>query len=64
VDQGEGTSSHFKKKKKNDKRRFDNNFVAVMECKMLHQKGTDQGPLREAPECTVPKSRGPRQAHT
>jgi hypothetical protein len=34
VDQGEGTSTHFKKKKKkkkNDKRRRNDNFVAVVE---------------------------------
>jgi hypothetical protein len=39
VDQGEGTSSRFKKKKKNDKRRRDNNFVAAVERNTSRPKG-------------------------
>jgi hypothetical protein len=68
VDHGEGTSSCFKKKK-NGKRHRDDNFVAAVECKASCPKGnpgqacTNQGPLREAPGCTVPTPRGPRQAH-
>jgi hypothetical protein len=38
VDQGEGTSSRFKKNK-NDKRRRDDNFVATVECKASRPKG-------------------------
>jgi hypothetical protein len=44
VDQGEGTSSRFKKKKKNDKRRRDDNFVAVVERKMSCPKGNSGKP--------------------
>jgi hypothetical protein len=32
-------SSRFKKKKKNDKHRRDNNLVAAVECKASHPKG-------------------------
>jgi hypothetical protein len=40
VDQGEGTSSRFKKKKKkNDKHRRDDNFVAAVERKVSRRKG-------------------------
>jgi hypothetical protein len=44
VDQGEGTSSRFKKKKKNDKRRRDDNFVAVVERKTSRPKGNSGKP--------------------
>jgi hypothetical protein len=46
VDHGEGTSSRFKNKKKNDKRRCDDNFVAVMERKTSRPKGN---PAKPAP---------------
>jgi hypothetical protein len=39
MDQGEGTSSCFKKKKKNDKRCRDDNFVVTMERKASRPKG-------------------------
>jgi hypothetical protein len=39
VDHGEGTSSCFKKKKKNDKCRRDDNLVAAVERKASHPKG-------------------------
>jgi hypothetical protein len=41
VDHGEGTSSRFKKKKTNDKRRRDDNFVVAVECVVW----TSLGPL-------------------
>jgi hypothetical protein len=44
VDHGKGTSSRFKKK--NDKRRRDDNFVAEIECKTSHPKGN---PTKTAP---------------
>jgi hypothetical protein len=44
VDQGEGTSSHFKKKKKNDKGRHDDNFVAAVERKTSLPKGNSGKP--------------------
>jgi hypothetical protein len=49
VDQGEGTSSRFRKKKKNDKRRRDDNFVAAMERKASRPKGnaTKPAPSRD-----------------
>jgi hypothetical protein len=37
-------SSHFKKKKKNDKRRRDHNFVAVVERKAWRPKGNQGKP--------------------
>jgi hypothetical protein len=40
VDHSEGTSSRFKKKKENDKRCRDDNFVAAVERKTLRPKGT------------------------
>jgi hypothetical protein len=43
VDHGEGTSSRFKKKK-NDKRRHDDNFVAAVERKASHPKGNQAKP--------------------
>jgi hypothetical protein len=46
VDHGEGTSSCFKKKKKNDKRRCDDNFVAAVERKVSCPKGN---PTKPAP---------------
>jgi hypothetical protein len=46
VDHGEGTSSRFKKKKKNDKHRRDDNFVAAVERKTSHPKGN---PTKPAP---------------
>jgi hypothetical protein len=46
VDHGEGMSSRFKKKKKNDKRRRMDNFVAVVEHKTSHPKGN---PTKPAP---------------
>jgi hypothetical protein len=46
VDQGEGTSSHFKKKKKNDKHRRNDNFVAALERKTSRPKGN---PGKSAP---------------
>jgi hypothetical protein len=44
VDHGEGTSSHFKKKKKNDKCRRDDNFVAAIERKTTRPKGSPTKP--------------------
>jgi hypothetical protein len=44
VDQGEGTSLRFKKKKKNDKHRRDDNFVAAVERKMSRPKGNPGKP--------------------
>jgi hypothetical protein len=46
VDHGEGTSSRFKKKKKNDKHRRDDNFVAAVERKTSRPKGN---PTKPAP---------------
>jgi hypothetical protein len=46
VDHGEGTSSRFKKKTKNDKRHHDDNFVAAIERKTSHPKGN---PTKPAP---------------
>jgi hypothetical protein len=43
VDHGEGTSSHFKKKK-NDKHCRDNNFVAAVERKASRPKGNPGKP--------------------
>jgi hypothetical protein len=45
MDHGEGTSARFKKKK-NDKRRRDDNFVPAVECKAWHPKGN---PTKPAP---------------
>jgi hypothetical protein len=39
MDHGEGMSSRFKKKKKNDKRRHDENMVAAVERKASRPKG-------------------------
>jgi hypothetical protein len=39
VDHGEGTSSRFKKKNKNDKRHRDDNFVVVVERNASRPKG-------------------------
>jgi hypothetical protein len=49
VDHGEGTSSRFKKRKKNDKRRRDDNFVAAVERKASRPKGnlTKPAPSRD-----------------
>jgi hypothetical protein len=44
VDHGERTSSHFKKKKKNDKHRRDDNFVAAVERKVSLPKGNQGKP--------------------
>jgi hypothetical protein len=44
VDHGEGTSSRFKKKKKNDKRHCDDNFVAAVERKASRPKGNPGKP--------------------
>jgi hypothetical protein len=44
ADHGEGTSSHFKKKKKNDKCRRDDNFVAAVERKASRSKGSPGKP--------------------
>jgi hypothetical protein len=44
VDHDEGTSSHFKKKMKNDKRHRNNNFVAAVEHKTSHPKGNPTKP--------------------
>jgi hypothetical protein len=44
VDHGEGTSSRFRKKKKNDKRCCDDNFVAAVERKALRPKGNQAKP--------------------
>jgi hypothetical protein len=46
VGHGEGTSSRFKKKKKNDKRLHDDNFVTTVESKASHPKGN---PAKLAP---------------
>jgi hypothetical protein len=46
VDHDEGTSSHFKKKKKNNKCRRDDNFVAEVERKTSRPKGN---PTKPAP---------------
>jgi hypothetical protein len=46
VDHDEGTSSRFKKKKKNDKRHRDDNFVAAVEHKASRPKGN---PTKPAP---------------
>jgi hypothetical protein len=46
VDHDKGTSSRFKKKKKNDKHRRDDNFVAAVERKMSRPKGN---PTKPAP---------------
>jgi hypothetical protein len=73
VDHGEGTSSRFKKLKKSDKRRRDENLVAVVERKVTRPKNSSakadgQGrptlrSFRKAPGCDVPPSRGPGEAH-
>jgi hypothetical protein len=44
VDHGEGTSSRFKKKKKSDKPRRDDNFVEAVECKASRPKGNQGKP--------------------
>jgi hypothetical protein len=44
ADHGEGTSSHFKKKKKNDKRCRDDNFVTAVERKASRAKGNPGNP--------------------
>jgi hypothetical protein len=44
VDHGVGMPSRFKKKKKNDKRRHDENFVAAMEHKASCPKGNQAKP--------------------
>jgi hypothetical protein len=44
VDYGEGTSLRFKKKKKNDMRRCDNNFFAAVERKTSCHKGNPTKP--------------------
>jgi hypothetical protein len=44
VDHGEGTSSRLKKKKKNDKHRRDDNFVAAVERKTSRPKGNPTKP--------------------
>jgi hypothetical protein len=46
LDHGEGTSSRFKKKKKNDKCRRDDNFVVAVERKTSRPKGN---PTKPAP---------------
>jgi hypothetical protein len=46
MDHGEGMSSCFKKKKKNDKHRRDDNFVAAVERKTSRPKGN---PTKPAP---------------
>jgi hypothetical protein len=45
VDHSEGASSRFKKKKKNDKHRCDDNFIAAVERKMSHPKGNPTKPV-------------------
>jgi hypothetical protein len=50
VDHGEGTSSRFKKKKKNDKRRRDGHFVAAVERKASRPKDNQGKPHQ--PETT------------
>jgi hypothetical protein len=49
VDHGEGTSSRFKTKKKNDKHRRDDNFVAAVERKASRPKGNSgmPAPIRD-----------------
>jgi hypothetical protein len=49
MDHGEGTSLRFKKKKKNDKHRRDDNFVATVERKASHPMGN---PTKLAPSRT------------
>jgi hypothetical protein len=44
MDHGEGTSLHFKRKKKNDKRCRDDNLVAAVECKTSRPKGNRTKP--------------------
>jgi hypothetical protein len=44
VDHGEGTSSRFKKMKKNDKRHRDDNFVTAVERKASRPKGNQAKP--------------------
>jgi hypothetical protein len=44
MDHGEGMSSHFKKKKKNDKCRCDDNFVTTVERKASRPKGNSAKP--------------------
>jgi hypothetical protein len=44
VDHSEGTSSRFKKKKKNDKRRCDDNLVAAVDRKASRPKGNPAKP--------------------
>jgi hypothetical protein len=44
VDNGEGTSARFKKKKKNDKRSRDDNFVVAVERKASRPKGNQGKP--------------------
>jgi hypothetical protein len=46
VDHSEGTSSRFKREKKNDKRRHDDNFVTAVERKTSRPKGN---PTKPAP---------------
>jgi hypothetical protein len=46
VDHGEGTSSRFKRKKKNDKRRRDDNFITAVKRKTSRPKGN---PTKPAP---------------
>jgi hypothetical protein len=54
VDHGEGTSSRFKKNKKNDKRHRDDNLVAAVECKASRPKGN---PTQPSPVCPMTTSR-------
>jgi hypothetical protein len=65
VDHGEGTSSRFKRKKKNDTHRRDDNLVAVVEHKTSCPKGnlTKLAPSKDhferlldasCPHCEVP----------
>jgi hypothetical protein len=46
VDHGKGTSLRFKRKKKNDKRLRDDNFVTVVERKTSRPKGNPTKPAR------------------
>jgi hypothetical protein len=46
VDHSEGTSSRFKRKKKNGKRRRDDNLVVAVEHKMSRPKGNPTKPSR------------------
>jgi hypothetical protein len=46
VDHGEGKSSRFKKKKKNDKHRRDDNFIAAVERKTSRLRATRPSPHR------------------